>query len=59
MREARLWRNKELLQADIDLHKKQDGMGGRSISNIRAWRVILRDWPSTDLFPNKKPTRDI
>ena len=50
--EARIWRDSELYRTDIisllpDHPKKTE---------IAAYRVKLRDWPSTSDFPDTRPT---
>ena len=55
--EARVWRNNELGIADIDLNKEQDGVTNHTVAIIREWRNTLRDWPSTDIFPDMKPNK--
>lgn len=50
------WRNVELSRADIQLLKVQDGVTG--IGTQKAWReyrIALRDWPASELFPNERP----
>lgn len=49
--EARLWRDSELARADIELNKVQDGMGIGTVTQWRSYRVALRNWPSTDGWP--------
>lgn len=50
------WRNAELARADIQLLKVQDGMTGLGTQKAwREYRIALREWPSTDLFPNERP----
>jgi len=54
--EARLARDAELARADIQLLKVQDGMTG--LGTQKAWREYrnaLRDWPSTENFPEVMP----
>ena len=50
--EQRQWRNKELKATDwivpITDHPER--------SNYLTYRTNLRDWPSTDSFPNIRPT---
>lgn len=50
--EQRQWRNKELKATDwivpITDHPER--------SNYLTYRTNLRDWPSTDSFPNTRPT---
>ena len=49
--EARLWRDQRLEKTDVLLllpdHPDKD--------NLTAYRQALRDWPSTDDFPETKP----
>lgn len=52
---ARMWRNAELFRADIELYKVQDGMGTGSVSEWRAYRCALRNWPDTADFPTTPP----
>lgn len=50
--EQRAWRNKELKATDwvvpITDHPER--------SDYLTYRTNLRDWPSTDSFPNTRPT---
>ena len=50
--EAREWRDLELLRTDslmlLDDYPQKDG--------LRVYRQALRDWPSTDDFPDTRPT---
>jgi len=50
--EARLWRDKELSDSDwivpLTDHPER--------ASYLTYRANLRDWPSTDDFPNTKPT---
>ena len=50
--EARLWRDAELTRSDIELNKVQDGMGVGTVTQWRAYRVALRNWPTTDGWPD-------
>jgi len=53
---ARLSRDAELARADIQLLKVQDGVTG--IGTQKAWREYrnaLREWPSTENFPEVMP----
>ena len=53
----REWRNLELARADIQLLKVEDGIKG--IGTQKAWREYrnaLRDYPSSEDFPRKRPT---
>ena len=49
--EARIWRDAELTRADIELNKVQDGMGIGTVTQWRSYRVALRNWPTTDGWP--------
>ena len=49
--EARLWRDKELEKSDWVASIPDHGMYNSYIT----YRQALRDWPSTDDFPNTKP----
>lgn len=54
--EARLWRNNELMRADVMLNRIQDGETSLGTQKAwRAYRVELRNWPETELFPTEKP----
>ena len=54
--EARLQRDAELSRADIMLNRVQDGETGLGTQKAwRAYRVLLRDWPSTEGFPEAVP----
>jgi hypothetical protein len=50
--EARQWRDSELARTDslsvLTDHPQK--------TEIAAYRTALRDWPSTDAFPDTKPT---
>ena len=50
--QERAWRNKELLTTDwvvpLTDHPER--------ASYLTYRTKLRDWPSTDDFPNTKPT---
>lgn len=50
--EERIWRNSELSRADIELLKVQDGDGTGLVSDWRAYRVALRNYPQQEGFPN-------
>lgn len=50
--EARLWRDKELSDSDWIASIPDHGM----YTSYIAYRVALRDWPSTSDFPDTKPT---
>ena len=50
--EARGWRDSELIRTDT-LHLLDDYPNA---SNLTAYRVALRNWPSTADFPATKPT---
>lgn len=55
-KEARDWRDGELARADIQLLKVEDGMTGLGTQKAwRAYRMALREWPSTDAFPDTRP----
>jgi hypothetical protein len=47
---ARQWRNVELDNADIEILKIDDVSGDTSL--WRDYRCKLRDWPSTETFPD-------
>lgn len=50
---ARMWRNNEIASTDYIVPLTD-------FPNYNSWityRQQLRDWPSTDNFPNTKPTR--
>jgi len=51
----RVWRDGELLLADIELNKIQDGETDARIaeSQWREYRKALRAWPANKDFPNK------
>ena len=50
--EGRMWRDHELLRTDslllLDDYPQKDGLA--------TYRQALRDWPSTDEFPDTRPT---
>lgn len=50
--EERDWRNKELLRADHELNKVQDGVGIGSVTSWRDYRCKLRNWPQDEKFPD-------
>lgn len=50
--EERHWRDGELLRADIELSKVQDGRGDGLVSDWRQYRNMLRDWPEHKDFPS-------
>lgn len=50
----KFWRNAELLRADIELNKVQDGVGVGTVAAWRTYRCELRDWPSNEKFPDSK-----
>ena len=50
--EARQWRNNELNATD----KWANTLDWPNRTNILAYRVLLRDWPSTEDFPATQPT---
>tara|TARA_R110002153_G_scaffold41231_1_gene117667 strand:+ start:406 stop:609 length:204 start_codon:yes stop_codon:yes gene_type:complete len=51
MSSAYVWRNDELARTDILVstpdHPERE--------NLLAYRTLLRDWPSTEDFPNTRP----
>ena len=49
---ARVWRDKELLDTDFWVPTTDHPQ----YSDRMAYRVALRDWPSTSDFPATKPT---
>ena len=50
----RQWRDMKLQEMDILINILEDE--GKDISNVRAFRVTLRNYPSQDGFPyNKRP----
>lgn len=53
--QERVWRDGELLRADIEIYKVQDSdsKAKGSISDWRAYRKSLRGWPENKDFPNK------
>jgi hypothetical protein len=52
VQEERAWRDSELPRADIEINKVQDGMGAGLVSEWRAYRCLLRDYPAQPDFPN-------
>lgn len=55
-KEARALRDAELARADIMLNRVQDGETGIGTQKAwRAYRVCLRNWPSTKAFPEVFP----
>lgn len=50
----RSWRDSELVFADTQIHKIQDGnkTAGR-VSEWRQYRNLLREWPASPDFPSK------
>tara|TARA_R110000772_G_scaffold237032_1_gene348944 strand:- start:275 stop:577 length:303 start_codon:yes stop_codon:yes gene_type:complete len=50
--EERAWRDQELRRTDVA--SSVNDFPNRD--NILKYRVLLRDWPSTADFPNKRPT---
>ena len=46
------WRNSELVRADVELNKVQDGVGVGTVTAWRAYRCELRDWPDHANFPD-------
>ena len=55
--EERGWRDSELVRADIELLKVQDGVGTGTVAAWRSYRIQLRDWPTSPDFPDatKRP----
>lgn len=57
--QERLWRDAELISADYELNKVQDGdinsIG--SVGDWRTYRKLLRAWPESEDFPDtsKRP----
>ena len=49
---ARTWRDEELKKTDWIASIPDHGLH----ASYMAYRVSLRDWPSTDAFPDTKPT---
>lgn len=50
------WRNSELLKADIEINKIEDG-DTKAVGEISQWREYrkkLRDWPEAKKFPDIK-----
>src|SRR5947207_3231310 len=55
-KEARTLRDSELTRADIMLNHVQDGETGIGTQKAwRAYRVLLRDWPDSESFPETMP----
>ena len=52
--DARVWRNKELEDTDWIIPITDHS----SRASYITYREALRDWPSTDSFPETKPTRE-
>ena len=53
--EERLWRDAELVRADTELYKVQDG-DPKAVGAVAGWREYrntLRAWPEHRDFPNK------
>lgn len=48
--EARAWRDGELAKADIEIYKLEDA--GSDTASYRAYRIVLRDWPASESFPD-------
>lgn len=51
----RVWRNSELIRADIELNKVQD-TDSKAVGSVAAWRdyrKALRAWPENVNFPVK------
>lgn len=53
---ARVWRNSELIRADIIINKIEDFEIEGDSRVWRKYRVTLRNWPATEDFPAVKPT---
>lgn len=51
--EERQWRDWELVRADRELNKVQDGMGTGTVSAWRSYRCSLRNWPADENFPEQ------
>ena len=52
-KEAKQWRNEELIETDTMAQHLPDHSGHAAWKN---YRTALRDWPSTSDFPATKPT---
>lgn len=54
-RAERIWRNSELVVADIELNKVQDSDTNAvgTVSQWREYRKALRAWPEHSEFPDK------
>jgi len=52
--DERIWRDKELARADIELNKLQDVEGVLAGQGWKTYRIQLRDWPTSANFPTKK-----
>ncbi len=50
--DERAWRDAELLRADTELNKVQDGDGTGLVSDWREYRCALRKYPKQPDFPN-------
>lgn len=50
----RIWRDRELSRADVEINKVQDGEGTGTVKAWREYRVALRAYPSKEGFPNIK-----
>ncbi len=48
---ARTWRDSELARTDVAATVSDYP----NADAVLAYRAALRDWPSTDLFPNTRP----
>ena len=48
--EAKSWRDGELAKADIEIYKLEDA--GGDTASYRAYRIVLRDWPASQAFPD-------
>lgn len=47
--QERAWRNKELIEADIEIFKLEDA--GKDSESWREYRVKLRGYPQSEVFP--------
>lgn len=50
--QERVWRNRELVLADVEIYKLEDA--GGDVTEWRKYRQELRDYPSTEGFPVTK-----
>lgn len=48
----KFWRDSELMRADIELNKAQDGDGTGSVKAWREYRRSLRAYPTLEGFPD-------